>query len=63
VGEQTLGSADALQTLFLLFSARYHLFLKVLYSLFCLLGNVVQTRIRWSLSAPGWIIELCHIWS
>lgn len=61
VGKQTLGSADASQTSFFLFSARYHLFLRVLYFLFCLLGNMVQTRTRWFLSAPGWIIELCHI--
>lgn len=63
VGEQTQGAVEASQTYFFLFSARYHLFLKVLYFLFSLLGNMVQTRIRWFLSAPGWIIELCHVWS
>lgn len=62
VGEQTQGSGKASQTyIFFLFSARYHLFLKVLYFLFSLLGHMVQTRIRWFLSAPGQIIELCHV--
>lgn len=61
MNRQILGSAS--QASCFPFSARCHLFLKVLYFLSLLLGNMVQTRTRWFLSASGWIIELCHFWS